>query len=299
MSLVNDLTSSLGIPGGFALLATAIFVGCKEVEKSASSHALIDITKKLKDTSWQGSLRPSLIIEQMFVWTFGERHFSRKCIRRSMAASLVFMLSLAIMSVAHGYAHSGRLDISVPTLEEHEPFVLNFVMAILGGLIPDYLALGKSRVLIRFTSLIDYGPSILLAIALDIMFSCLLSLFTIGSVFLCYTAGFSFLIEVLSKAPVLVAEHLVMHTAGFVREYLSSRSPMPVFGVLFFSTLFTSVWTFLIFLSVVVIKLLAPLQRFTSWFFDIEHHPVKAIGTVSAALVMIVGLIGTMLRLII
>jgi len=65
------------------------------------------------------------------------------------------------------------------------------------------------------------------------------------------------------------------------------------------STTFTSIWTFLILLSTTVIKLLAPLQRFTSWFFDVDKHPVKAIGVVSGALVMIGSLIWTVLRAVI
>ena len=51
-------------------------------------------------------------------------------------------------------------------------------------------------------------------------------------------------------------------------------------------------------LSTTVLKLLAPLQRFTRWFFNVDEHPLKAVGAVSAALVMIVGLIWTVLRAI-
>jgi hypothetical protein len=66
-----------------------------------------------------------------------------------------------------------------------------------------------------------------------------------------------------------------------------------------FSTLFTSIWMLLVLLSATILKLLTPLQRFTVWFSDVERHPLKAIGTVSAALVMIGAMISTVLRAII
>lgn len=66
-----------------------------------------------------------------------------------------------------------------------------------------------------------------------------------------------------------------------------------------FSTLFTSIWMLLVLLSTTILKLLTPLQRFTVWFLDVERHPLKAIGTVSAALVIISAMISTVLRAII
>ena len=65
------------------------------------------------------------------------------------------------------------------------------------------------------------------------------------------------------------------------------------------STLLTSIWTVLILLSTTVLKLLAPLQRFTAWFFDVDKHPLKAIGIVAAALVMSGSLIWAVLRAVI
>lgn len=65
------------------------------------------------------------------------------------------------------------------------------------------------------------------------------------------------------------------------------------------STAFTSIWTILILLSTTVLKLLAPLQRFTAWFFNLEKHPVQAIGIVAAALVMLGSLVWKVLRAVV
>jgi Transposase C of IS166 homeodomain len=53
------------------------------------------------------------------------------------------------------------------------------------------------------------------------------------------------------------------------------------------STLLTTVWTILFFVSTTLLKILLPLQRFTAWFFDVEKRPLQAVGVVSGALVMI------------
>ena len=64
------------------------------------------------------------------------------------------------------------------------------------------------------------------------------------------------------------------------------------------ATLMTSIWTILILLSTTVLKLLAPLHRFTAWFFDVEKHPMQAIGITAGALVMIGSLIWRLVRVV-
>jgi hypothetical protein len=44
-----------------------------------------------------------------------------------------------------------------------------------------------------------------------------------------------------------------------------------------------------------MIKLLAPLQRFTIWLFDVEQHPLQAVGIVSAFLVIVVSFLATVI----
>lgn len=299
MSWVNDLASVLGIPGGAATLGVAMYLGCSAAEKVARPEALADIGRVLKDPSWSRSVRPSAIIERVFVWTFGERHLSRKCIRRSGSASILVVISIALVGTARHYVHTGDIDIQIPTPKHHEAFAVNYVMGLLGGVFPDYVALGKGRLLIGIANLIDGMSAVVVLIASDIALSCLISLFTSGFVFLCYTTGGEILFHAFSVAPLAATERLVTDTGALVWAYVVGRTPLPVFGVVFLSTLFTSIWTTLILLSTATIKLLAPLQRFTGWFFDVENHPVQAIATVAGALVMSGGLIWTVLRAVI
>jgi hypothetical protein len=55
----------------------------------------------------------------------------------------------------------------------------------------------------------------------------------------------------------------------------------------------------LILLAAAVLKLFRPLHRFSAWFFDVDKHPVQAIGIVSGAPVMITSLIWSVVRALI
>jgi hypothetical protein len=65
------------------------------------------------------------------------------------------------------------------------------------------------------------------------------------------------------------------------------------------STIFTSIWMTLLLLSTTVVKMLSPLQRFTTWFFDVDRHPIQSIGIVAGALVMIGSLVWSIVRAVI
>lgn len=60
----------------------------------------------------------------------------------------------------------------------------------------------------------------------------------------------------------------------------------PIAILFFLSTLSTSLWTILILLATSVVKLMPRLQRSTTWFFDVDKHPIQAIGAVSGALIL-------------
>ena len=73
--------------------------------------------------------------------------------------------------------------------------------------------------------------------------------------------------------------------------FLKPSDQIGLAEVLFPSTMLTSVWTFLLFVSCVVVQLLVPidyLRRFTTfWFKDVEHKPLTAIAKVAATLIVV------------
>jgi hypothetical protein len=157
--------------------------------------------------------------------------------------------------------------------------------------------LAKSRLLINLARRNEAFLPILLIIVLDLLLS-----MGISSLFV----SLGLLLRELWIAPNLLhlwfLPHLITHA-------LQDWGPRPFLGLLggdnSFFTLFTlttaltSVWMLLILVSLVAIKLLAPLHRFTAWFFDVDKHPVQAIGIVAGALVMLGSLVSTVVRVLI
>ncbi len=329
MSWVNDLASGLGISAGAATLAVAMYGACAAAEKAARPEALKDIGRILKDSSWERSVRPYAIIERLFNWTFGERHLSWNCVKRSAMATIIFCLTFAaIYHVALGTDFGPVLlflGVPVATSTVRLAFGIGISVLLLGFL-PDYLAIAKTRLLLNvFHNIL--GPIAAIGIiVIDTCLSIAVSFLTALGVFL----GTDFIQRSVLSSPTFFASVIrgicgdifdVIFGLTSINRLLQISSPEPYdiwsvasiimqsmvspfmgdrmpasFGPLFLSSaLLTSIWTGLILLSTTVLKLLPPLQRSTAWFFDLERHPVQAIGIVAGALVMVGSLLWTVL----
>jgi len=334
MSWVNDLASAAGIPAGAATLAVAMYVACGAAEKAARPEALKDIGRILKDTTWERSVRPSAIIEEVFNWTFGEQQLSWQCLTRSAYASSIILLCLVlIFRVAFGVGFGPLLALhgSVPGAifpQLVSSPIDGAIQVILGFLVmavfPDYLALGKTRLLVRSAHGHGSFSEIAFLVTADIFFSVAISfLFAVAVLWsvdtlatwhrgamtlalLDWAAWVELDIQamnewVMSATPggegILGAAHLIFR--AMVTSFMERRHLLSLLPLFLCSTLFTSVWTILILLSTSVLKLFAPVHRFTAWFFDVEKHPVHAIGIVAGALVMAGSIIWTVLRAVI
>ena len=142
------------------------------------------------------------------------------------------------------------------------------------GFVSDYLALGKTRLLLRLN--IDRYWSA--AIGLVAMADIILSL------------AISFGIIVLFGLVVTLPSSMNMATQTFTMANMIN-----IWVPLLLSTLFTSIWTILILISITAIKVLAPSHRFITWFFDVDKHPVQAIGIVAGTLVIVPSLIWSLM----
>src|SRR5436190_17587412 len=84
MGWLNDVASTFGIPAGVTTLAVFIYLGFIGLEKQAQKSALNDLSVALKRPISQRALRGSYVIENIFTATFGEKHLSWMCVRRSV-----------------------------------------------------------------------------------------------------------------------------------------------------------------------------------------------------------------------
>jgi hypothetical protein len=279
MSWVSDLASAFGLPAGAATIAAAMYAACVAAEKVARREALIDISAVLKDPTLIGSVRPSAIIERVFNWTFGERHLSLKCITRSIFATIIFVF--AIMLTLDLSIHISAFTTSWFYLPIGE-----IILTMIFAFITDYLSLKKTRVIIQMMS---FSKHAVFLVPMDILLSILISVFCFV-VFDCVDAA---VIYHYHNLPSVVLYQLMLNLTWALSP---STLYYPLYVPLFFSTLFTSVWTMLILVSTGVIKILSPLHRFVTWFFDIEKHPVQAIGIVAGALMIAGSLVLSFVR---
>jgi len=309
MSWINDLTSTLGIPAGAGIIAAALYAACATAEKTARPEALKEVSRVLKDPTWTHPVRPSAIFERIFNWVFGERHLSWKCLARSAGATTTIAASISIYyyidlhnpsSLSALYYRLGNYHIDSiystrpPSLSE---LLANFInlrtpILLILGFVADYIALAKTRFLMRRL----VGNMYLLMIGvLDICLSIIISIIFMSiSMVIILESGLvdqpNFFIFILNhqKYTDQVNTCLFQVFAAAVLWYM-----------LTISTLFTSLWIIVTGVTVGLIKLLAPVQRVITWFFDVEKYPLQSIGIVSSTLVVTCSLVWSFVRAVI
>jgi hypothetical protein len=209
-----------------------------------------------------------------FRLTFGERHLSLKCLRRSLAATALILLGIFLVFYLEGFHFQTFYGVDSISLNI-------FLLSVLSPL-PDFVALGKARLLL----FLFRGGLLLMAgfLILDVILSAFVSsLLPIG---LTYARTQDSLIT-------LIRLYYSTVVAG-----LAGKGTVTASTIALVSTLFTSIWVATILLSTIIMKILSPIHRFTAWFFYVEKHPIRAIGIVSSALLMMSALVWTIVRAI-
>jgi hypothetical protein len=166
------------------------------------------------------------------------------------------------------------------------------------GILADYVALGKTRLLLRlfrkhYSSLTVVVGDIIASIMISIFFS---SVYVWVSLWI-FKYIYHFDINILERYIIVIPMGLKYDLTWIFKP--SEGQYYGEYDVFILSTLITSIWTVLILLSTAAVKLLAPVQRGTAWFFDVEKHPVRAIGITAGALLMIGSLLWSLVRTVI
>jgi hypothetical protein len=300
MPWLDHLVSLLGISASAGLLAGTLYAGCVAAESVARPEALRDISFVLKTRSLTEKISPSAIIEKIFQGTFGGRHLSIKCLARSILASIVFLVCSALLVHAeiHKWPSVSLADI---TNWDTGPFIaLIYLMA---GLLPDYVALAKTRLLLRQFSRARrrLGWLVLADLLLSLLISYIfLEISNVPEYMLksgniddmgyfraalhsLYRVGLTYTYDVITAG-----EPTWIFSAG------EDRYPIAILFLL--STLCTSIWTAVLGLSVAVLRAAPSLQRISLWFFDVDAHPIQAIGIMAGALVLACGFVWSVAR---
>jgi hypothetical protein len=283
MAWFGDLASELGVPAGAVTIAVATYAASVAAQRAARPSALADVSHLLRLPI--PLVQPSAIVEKIFRSTFGDKHFSVKCFVRSVAATSIFVGAIVLALCLE------RKDYISKFLMEFFNQHTIYLDVLLLGILPDYIALAKTRILIR-TNL-----SLFLLLLVDVISSVSIS---------CLAYFISDIIENglgITELPagygIFSKYNSMLNIEGIHATLLSMISSNYGSGyteIFFTSTLLTSVWAGFAALSTVVIKIISPLQRVTTWFFDVEERPIEAIGLVAGALIVLGSLIWSLAR---
>ena len=277
--IVSYLGSELGLLAGAIGLAGGLVRGAKTLEEDANPAAL----KYVSGLLTEGNLRDigkagAGMVPFIFDRVFGPKSFSLRFVFRSILASTLFWIILLLIKHANWknqiiiLLHNWRiLFVAVPVW-----YML------------DWLSLVKARMLITLISQRFAVLSSMLFLALDLSLSYILAFvmaMTGGLLIVILTGNSSFYSEFRDN----IYDYFTLVP---ISEYLFvSSEHIDLTFVLIPSTLLTSVWTFLLFVSCLLAQLLTPLdylRRFTKfWFKDVEHKPLTAIAKVAASLIVV------------
>jgi hypothetical protein len=223
------------------------------------------------------------LFAKAFEAVFGARHLSWTCFWRSAAASMSVVVAVTLIWIA-------LRPEELAEVTDKSEFVSFFAFALIMNVFPDYLALLKTRYVIRAIKPgATFGASLLLV--LDAMMSGLLGLLILseleyfGDSLLSFGFPVSYLLsfyDTLRAFPRIVSLHV---TEGF-------EFPQ---GAFWYATFLTSVWVWLYIGSAVILSS----QRVIGWAWrwlprivKVEEFPYSALALVSIALVTTAYLIG-------
>jgi hypothetical protein len=308
---LESISSSIGVATGGATLAGAIFLASGSLEKGMRNEAKKQIAAFLQTAKVDYNVgHASELVRQLFLATFGNRHLSFLCIRRSITATIIFVSSISLLMYLK---HSG--DVQWPALSSGGKPIPHWVillwlairaipLVIVLGIIPDYLSLAKSRVILRWMTRRKHVTSVVALILLDLILSYFIAMIIYYGIHLpvqglngvCETyryfedkATCGDLINPLRLVWVIVtiSSDMLWEALHTTRKYGLDNIVVFALGI---STVLTSVWTILVLAAVSLLRLGVGLNLALGaarWAFDLEKHAVRIIGAFVAGIVWI------------
>jgi hypothetical protein len=268
----------------------------------------------------------------LFERIFGPRHFSIRCILSSIIASLLaislfYILRIILMmyiykdtAASHDYFHFVWSELTYPFQVESR---ISFAVSVVANLMFDYIALLKTRLLIRALTKANLSLVIgLLFLVLDFVFSFALFqsfylllyvvaffvLFGKGSIFLPASDPYSFwsMTEVMillrsltySGYPPGTFYNFLTHSHAIPIILIVTLLPVTLTSVFFYASIMPSVWLWLFLFAVVASRSIAPIFPWAIRALDFEQNPITMVGYVLAtmlSLLWVVFSVGLML----
>jgi hypothetical protein len=310
MGLLDTVWSAIGPGASGAALAAATYAGAAAVEKEARLIARQDIAKFLR--GFGGDFNISLVahhISDFLDIIFGKRHFSRKCILRSIGLTLMFFCLTLLVTIAKipGFVNNiiSKVNEQLLAIAEAKPdlaeqlrfigspefrsfeiygvFAALFVLVIIISAPVDYISRWKSRIILRYISssgdrlykvlFLTFGDFALSVIVFSIYWTTTIGMIALGDTFAKAFTDTASLIYSLPKG-----YSMLLGSPGDARYLLNAICTT--------STILTSIWTLSVLFAAIFVRIAISLKyplAVLTWLFDIDEHPIKIIGIMLAA----------------
>ncbi len=232
----------------------------------AEAATSLEVKEALK--TWLLNAKPgeklvhwSATFGEAFDSVFGKRHLHGRCF---LASTIASYLGVLIVTLLWGALRPDSLSRLVQSHGAVEFAIQSLVFATIMNLVPDYVSLLESRLIIR---VIARNPSVfrsLSLLALDLVVTAAIGFCVVGTCL--YTAGGDF--------------GDIIRT-GVMLETWGANDPSP--SVFFYSTFFTSVWVWLYVLSGICVKLgnsISYLAERLRFILNIKEKPFLSLGVV-------------------
>lgn len=278
---MDAILEQFGKPLSLGALCSATFSLFAFIETLSAPQARADFTRYLRSTEFaKAVVQLPDDTRALFERVFGPRHFSWRCVKTSIVFSIAAFAFILLLTVLDD---PKRTRFWVVQVREIYPALLYILaMYAVWAIVPDYFNLFKTRkVLDLITAHRISRPSALVVILIaDFLFGYAIFILT------CFPMG-------------LLSEHFVLFLMGQVSwHHLVSNfgfSPLPwsagfkrPYAVFFWPGMVPSIWLWFYVGAILIVRVAArsaPLFRFSNYFFDIDQHPIRSVGSVAAALV--------------
>lgn len=210
----------------------------------------------------------------IFDSVFGEHHFSWRCIWRSCFASLaglsVLMLLWMAFQLDEVVAFFGQVLFFGEGWFPEWPGLLMVLLLVMLNLLPDYISLLETRLILLWMSQKPSGSRICTLLVVDLILTGFIFCFAL----LCWVAW--------SEGAIPSWKTVWESVLQPIFNSLFHSDDDLGLGILFCSTYFTSVWVWLYAFSGGAVRAFGFVVGIVRIFLDIERAPVRSIGLVAS-----------------
>ena len=277
---LTDILNNAGLVGGAFLVGVSFAMLFWKADEALSEHFKLDLAIYLACKELPKGKSISNFFLSTFDWWFGSSLFSWRCFARSCVASSV---SVAIATLIYIAIFPERISGPSAFLL----FIGVFVFGLILNLVPDYVSLVQSRLLLGKLShspsssnalliaLLDFAMTMLIVVAaltiFDLVWSAIVTLFLTN-----IDIDQPFAVGRIFRWPSRIIKSMTLYWS----DDLSLSSFL---GIFCYSTLFTSLWLWGYSAGIVVTRL-APLRDRLVYVLPVEKFPMRSVGIVAGLL---------------